>query len=163
MNKHNNIKTTNFISRKSKIVIIFFCLFILSTLLTACGSDGGSSVGTVAGGTVGEGTVGEETGDMGEGVVYSTAVTLTWDASPTENIAGYNVYYNSGEATFPLGVFGANEGTSPIDIGNTTTATITGLMSSELHYFTVTTYDYAGNESTFSNIASTYPAAQQNL
>lgn len=129
-----------------KFVTMILFLFALSTLLTACGSDGGSRLGT----DVGSGSTGN----------YATSVTLSWDASPSENIAGYKVYYNEGEATFPEGVFGANEGTSPITVGDSTTTTITGLNDSELHYFTVTTYDNAGNESTFSNVASTYPAVQ---
>ncbi|MDT8420531.1 MAG: fibronectin type III domain-containing protein [Desulfuromonadales bacterium] len=83
------------------------------------------------------------------------SVTLSWDDSPGDNVAGYKIYYNSGEPDFPTGVFGANEGTSPIDVGDSRTATLTGLLPDEVHYFSVTAYDTAGNESSFSNIVST--------
>ncbi|HKJ03980.1 MAG TPA: fibronectin type III domain-containing protein [Geopsychrobacteraceae bacterium] len=152
---NNNTMHINTIG-KIKIGFVFLFILTLTTLMTACGSDVGEfsgSNGSVIGGGIGS----EVPATGGDAESEVPAITLAWDESSDQNIAGYKVYYNSGEATFPPGVFGANEGTSPIDVGNSTTATISGLSEAELYYVTVTAYDSSGNESTFSNIVSTYP------
>lgn len=125
----------------AKVTSHLLLLFVAISLLTACGSDESSFAGA--------------TDNEVQPADQLRSVTLSWHPSPDENVAGYRVYYNSGETTFPIGVFGANEGTSPIDIGEMTTMTLTGLLSHEIYYFTVTSYDRSGNESGFSNIVST--------
>jgi hypothetical protein len=68
---------------------------------------------------------------------------LTWDQSPGPDVAGYKIYF--GTASHLYG--------SPINAGNKTTFTFTGLDDGT-YYFSVTAYDTAGNESGFSNEAS---------
>ena len=67
-------------------------------------------------------------------------ISLVWDPSPSENIAGYNVY---------IGNTSRNYG-APIAIGNQTTYTVTGL-SNGTYYFAVTAVNIDGLESDFSN------------
>lgn len=81
-------------------------------------------------------------------------VTLTWDPSPTPDVTGYKVYYKENNSTLPFDGVGANEGPSPVDVGDNLTATLTGLPDDTIYYFSVTAYDSAGYESSFSNLVS---------
>ncbi|NOY13793.1 MAG: fibronectin type III domain-containing protein, partial [Deltaproteobacteria bacterium] len=85
---------------------------------------------------------------------FSQDVTLSWDASPTAGVVGYKVYYKPNNSTLPFDGSGANEGLSPLDVGDQLTATLTGLADNSIYYFAVTAYDAAGNESSFSNIVT---------
>ena len=79
-------------------------------------------------------------------------VQLTWDASPSTNVAGYNLYYGGASTTY----------TNMTSLGNVLTAKVTGLVPGATYYFAVTAVDSAGLESVFSNevswIAPTPPA-----
>ncbi len=81
-------------------------------------------------------------------------ITLSWDASPTSSVTGYLVYYKQGDSTLPLNGEDADQGISPIDVGEDLTATLTGLTDEATYYFSVTAYDYSNNQSSFSNIVS---------
>lgn len=89
-------------------------------------------------------------------ILNSTAsaldVSLTWDASPSLDVAGYKLYYQAGSASLPLDGTDAPQGSSPIDIGNNTSFLITNLSEKQVYYFAVTAYDTAGYESAYSNI-----------
>jgi hypothetical protein len=84
----------------------------------------------------------------------SADVTPSWDPSPSPDVQGYYVYYKQNDPTLPFDGTGANEGSSPIDVNDDLTTTITGLSDSSIYYFTITAYDSDRNESTFSNIVS---------
>ena len=68
---------------------------------------------------------------------YAADVTLAWDASTSENIIGYKVHYRKGRRGPPYNGTGANEGESPINVGNVTTYTLTGLSDTVRYYFVV--------------------------
>lgn len=68
---------------------------------------------------------------------YAADVTLAWDASPSENIIGYKLHYRKGRRGPPYNGTGANEGESPINVGNVTTYTLTGLSDTVRYYFVV--------------------------
>lgn len=89
------------------------------------------------------------------GVARAQDITLSWDPSPSDNVTGYNVYYKAGEMSFPFDGIGADQGTSPVDVGNTLSTTLTGLSDGVSYFFTVTAYDGSSNQSTYSNIVST--------
>jgi hypothetical protein len=69
------------------------------------------------------------------------AVELHWTKVPEADLAGYLVYYGERPGEY----FGAlsDQGPSPIDAGNTTTLTITGIPNGKLLYFVVAAYDSA--------------------
>jgi predicted phage tail protein len=71
-------------------------------------------------------------------------VSLAWDASISENIAGYKVYVGTATRTY----------TAPITVGNQTTYTVEGLKPGTF-YFAVTAFNAAGDESDFSNEVNT--------
>ena len=94
--------------------------------------------------------------------VDDTTITLTWQAIPaiptigcrepgsSEPDLGYRLYYDTnGMCSYDgQGLF---DGDSPIDVGQDTTITLTGLSSPDDFYFSVTAYDYLGRESIYSN------------
>jgi F5/8 type C domain/Bacterial TSP3 repeat len=68
-------------------------------------------------------------------------VTLAWDAVSDPSLAGYKLYYGYASGQYSFNV----------NVGNTTTASLSGLDQSKVYYVAVTAYDTAGNESDFSN------------
>ena len=88
-------------------------------------------------------------------VISANEVALSWDdSSDNTGVAGYKVYYKQGDMSSPLDGTGATEGSSPIDVGDVITASVSGLTNGVTYYFAVTAYDAAGNESDDSNIVS---------
>jgi Purple acid Phosphatase, N-terminal domain/Quinohemoprotein amine dehydrogenase, alpha subunit domain III len=67
----------------------------------------------------------------------SGTIPLAWDAVPGTNVAGYRVYYGSKPGTY----------TKSLDVGNTTSATVTGLADCTTWYLSVKAYNTAGTES----------------
>ena len=71
-------------------------------------------------------------------------VTLAWNPSSTPDVAGYKIYYGTACGCY----------SNVVAVGNTTNATVSGLIPGRKYYFAATTVDGAGNESGFSNEAS---------
>jgi hypothetical protein len=91
---------------------------------------------------------------------YAATITLAWDP-PSENpqlVAGYLLYYGNVSGP-PYEGTEANEGPSPIDVGNVTTFSFNGLDDTRDWFFAVTAYNKEGSESTYSNEASTSDVA----
>jgi hypothetical protein len=78
--------------------------------------------------------------------VLSAQVTLQWDPNQEEDLAGYRIYYgpSSGDYSYSL------------DVGKTTTCTISNLQDGTPYYFAATAYDKNLQESEFSSEA-VYP------
>ena len=75
---------------------------------------------------------------------------LSWDPIPSTTTGyGYKVYYDSDASGAPYEGSGLPEGDAPIDVGNDTSFTLTGL-GGERYYVTVTAYDTHGRESWYS-------------
>jgi len=94
--------------------------------------------------------------------VADSIVTLNWDPNEEPDLDGYKVYYGQNEGG-PYDGTGAAEGDSPIDVGDVTTAQLSGLLvNSATYYFVVTAYDdeEPSNESYFSNEVSNNAAPQ---
>lgn len=86
------------------------------------------------------------------GTARAATVMLEWDPSPDADLAGYRVYYQADSAVQPFQGLGASEGTSPVEGGAATSATISGLDPGRSYYFAVTAYNSAGLESVYSNV-----------
>jgi hypothetical protein len=69
----------------------------------------------------------------------SQQVTLGWNASQDPTVVGYYLYYGT-----TTGVY-----TNKIDAGTNTTFTATGLVAGSTYYFSTTSYNAAGIESSF--------------
>jgi Fibronectin type III domain/FG-GAP-like repeat len=74
----------------------------------------------------------------------ATSVTLAWDPSGASGIAGYRLHFGTSSQNY----------TQMVDVGNTTTTTISSLLPGQLYYLAVTDYNTAGAESTYSNEVS---------
>jgi hypothetical protein len=79
------------------------------------------------------------------GAAVAATVTLTWDPSPEQDVAGYVVYYglNSGEYTVS------------VDVGNQTSFQYTEANPIYRYYFAVRAYNVSGLQSAFSPEVST--------
>ncbi len=65
-------------------------------------------------------------------------VTLTWSYSVDDTAGGYYIYYGNRPGEY-LGRV-AKEGVSPINVGNVTSKTLTGLKNGTIYYFAVAAY-----------------------
>lgn len=88
-------------------------------------------------------------------------VTLSWDASPTTGVEGYNLYYACMTLDSALTGTGASEGDAPIDVGDVLTYQLT-LPDSYRCFFAVTAY-IAPDESAFSNVVKKQPLGVTSL
>ncbi len=76
---------------------------------------------------------------MSSTALFAQSATLTWNPN-TDAVAGYKVYFGTTSGTYG----------TPIDVGNVTTYTMTGLGQAT-YYFAVTAYNNVGVQSGFSN------------
>jgi hypothetical protein len=75
-------------------------------------------------------------------------VTLALDPKKGSGIAGYRIYYGTCSGIY----------TSRIDAGKLTNIRISDLNDGQIYYFTATTYDHNGNESSYSEEAVYNPS-----
>jgi len=64
-------------------------------------------------------------------------VTFAWAPNPEPDLAGYRIHYGIVSGTY----------TDLVDVGNTTMATISGLVDGTTYYFALSAYNGAGLES----------------
>ncbi len=76
---------------------------------------------------------------------FAGGATLGWDPEASPPAVGYALYYGPAAGNYP----------SRIDVGNTTTYAVSGLVEGATYHFAVTAYDASHTESGFSNDVST--------
>ena len=76
-------------------------------------------------------------------VLAGNSIPLTWNPSAGPGVAGYKIYYGGLSHVY----------TNSVNVGNVTTATISGLAPNTPYFFSATSYDASGVESGFSNEA----------
>jgi hypothetical protein len=99
---------------------------------------------------------------MPPGKIIATAgngsVTLMWQRVNEKDVRGYQIYYGS----VPGHYSGSEsaEGVSPIDVGDETSFTLTGLENGKIYYFAVVSYDslVPPHQSRFSSEVSARPS-----
>lgn len=74
----------------------------------------------------------------------TASATLAWQPSSDPTVAGYKLYYGVASRTY----------TGVVNVGPSTTATVSNLVSGTTYYFAATAYNASGIESPFSNEAS---------
>ena len=83
-------------------------------------------------------------------ITFGAEVTLGWEPNSEPDIAGYKVYYKTGSPGALYDGTEASEGNSPIDVGNVTEFTLTGLSENTVYHSVITAYDTENLESDFS-------------
>ena len=78
---------------------------------------------------------------VGLGNVLAADVSLSWHASDSIRVTGYNIYFGTSSSNY----------TCKIKVGNVTTTTISNLNCGTTYFFSATALDSRGNESGFSN------------
>lgn len=84
--------------------------------------------------------------------------TVTWDANSETDIAGYFIAYSDGSGGPPYGGTDADQGPSPIFVGDATSYTLTGLDQGATYYFNVQAVDQADNFSGWGNEVNGVPS-----
>jgi hypothetical protein len=69
-----------------------------------------------------------------------SSASLQWDSNPDPSVVGYNIYYGGASRSY----------TNVMSVGNSTHASVPGLVEGKTYYFAVTAYDAFGDESDFS-------------
>ncbi len=72
--------------------------------------------------------------------LFAETATVSWDPNTENDLSGYKIYYGPSSINYD----------NVIDVGNTTSFTINGLVAGVIYFFVVTAYDFSGNESGFS-------------
>lgn len=80
-------------------------------------------------------------------IVYGGSIRLSWNPVNSSALAGYRVYYG-----YESGIY-----TFSYDAGNATSCMLNSLQDCVTHYLVVTSYDYYGQESGYSNEVSGFP------
>ena len=79
---------------------------------------------------------------------FAAQVTLAWDPVSDPTLVGYMIYYGPAAGTYG----------SSIDVGNTTSYTVTNLVEGATYHFAATSYNAARAQSGFSNdVSATVP------
>lgn len=113
--------------QRNKAALVLGCSALVS--LAACGGGGGAGQEALGPAPIGSGP---------------GSATLEWSGSGDSRVAGYRVYVGTSSGKY-LQAKGAG-----INVGSTTTSSVSGLSSGQTYYFAVTSYDGSGNESAFS-------------
>ncbi len=79
-----------------------------------------------------------------------TTLVLSWEMVSERDVAGYRVYYDVDSSGPPYSGRFAGFPASPIECSDTVYR-FPGLDPTDVYYFAVTSYDYSGNESDYSN------------
>jgi hypothetical protein len=74
-------------------------------------------------------------------VIESQQVTIMWNPNTEPDLDGYKIYYGDTSGSYP----------NVIDVGNTETYIVTGLLPGETYYFAATAYNTLGLESDLSD------------
>jgi len=72
---------------------------------------------------------------------FAAQANLAWDASPSPGVAGYKLLYGTSSRNY----------TQSLDVGNTTSYTVTGLDEGKKYYFAAAAYNSASVQSGYSN------------
>lgn len=77
--------------------------------------------------------------------LWTDSVRLVWDANPISDLKGYKLYYDTDSNNYIYDSY-ANQ----IDVGMDTSYVVKNLEAGKEYYFSVTCYDFSGNESWYS-------------
>jgi len=79
------------------------------------------------------------------------SIKVIWRSNPEIDIKGYKAHYDLDSGEPYEGIASILGYPSPVDVGDDTSFTITGLESDTTYYVSITAYDVSNNESQYSN------------
>ncbi|MGZ6449414.1 MAG: DUF4082 domain-containing protein, partial [Pseudobdellovibrionaceae bacterium] len=87
---------------------------------------------------------------MGISISWAGQINLAWDANTQTEVVGYKVYYGTASGQY----------TQSLDVGNATTASVTGLTAGATYYFVVRDYSagYASESPSSNEVMGTVAA-----
>lgn len=89
------------------------------------------------------------------GSALAGTATVSWNANAESDLAGYKIYYGTGQRTgTDPKVCGLCGYASTINVGNVRTYTFNNLTDGQTYYFSVSAYDTSNNEGVFSTQVS---------
>ncbi len=74
-------------------------------------------------------------------LAFSAQIKLAWDPVNDERVAGYKIYYGTSSKNY----------TNFVNVGKSTSYTLTGLTEGKVYYIAATSYDSQSKESSFSS------------
>ena len=77
--------------------------------------------------------------------------TVSWDANTESDLSGYRIYQGTSSGSY----------NDALDVGDKTSFSINNLVVGTTYFFVVTAYDFAGNESLFSEEVSFNPTLEK--
>ncbi len=80
-------------------------------------------------------------------------IVLSWNPNSEPDLFGYQLFYDNDGSGAPYDGMDADEGPSPINIGNLTTFTLNGLDPTKVYFFALKAFDTRPNYSGYSNEA----------
>jgi hypothetical protein len=91
---------------------------------------------------------------LSNSISYAAQATLAWDPpAVSTDVTGYMIHYGTVSGTYP----------QAIDVGNTTSYTVSNLNEGKTYYFAATAYNRSGQRSVYSNEVSKVISTQQYL
>jgi hypothetical protein len=91
---------------------------------------------------------------LSNSISYAAQATLAWDPpAVSTDVTGYMIHYGTASGTY----------SQAIDVGKTTTYTVSNLSDGKTYYFAATAYNSAGQKSVYSNEVNKVISTQQYL
>lgn len=85
-------------------------------------------------------------------------ITVAWNSNPEPDVFGYLLYYDNDASGPPYEGSDAVESSSPVDVANNLTFTLTGLDPTKTYYLNLKAYDTTPNLSDFTEEVSAIPS-----
>jgi hypothetical protein len=88
----------------------------------------------------------------GSSATFAASVSLAWDPSTDQTVVGYKLYYGPATRSY----------TNSVDVGNSTSTTVSNLVAGATYFFAATAYDTTDVESDYSTeVSTTIPVPNQ--
>ncbi|MFH1891574.1 MAG: SBBP repeat-containing protein [Candidatus Zixiibacteriota bacterium] len=86
-------------------------------------------------------------------------IVVQWMSNPELDIKGYKIYFDSDNSGPPYNGTASIYGQpSPVDVGNDTVHTLTGLFNDSTYFISICAYDMSGNKSSYSEELTAVPS-----
>ncbi len=127
--------------------VIIVAALAISTMVSSCGGGASTPITNSPDGGVSTSTTSSPGGRASTPTTNSLTgqAKLAWDPPDiSTDVTGYMIHYGTASGTY----------SQAMDVGNTTSYTVSNLIDGQTYYFAVTAYNAVGYESVYSNEVS---------